>query len=89
MNKKKKRPISPVKRKWDDDRSRLVFRSVHMVSLLILLNRGYTSEELMLFNDEFNTVLSDICLGYLSFADIIDTIREETGLTLSDLQWEG
>jgi hypothetical protein len=90
MRKKKKTPTSPVKRKskWDDDRSKLVFRSVHMISLLVLLNRGRSPEELMSFNDDFNTVLSDVCSGHLSFADIIDTIKEETGLTLADLQWE-
>lgn len=88
MNKKRKSPKSPVKRKWDDDKSKLVFRSVHMVSLLVLLNKGCTPEELMLFNNDFNTILSDVCSGHLSFADIIDTIKEETGLTLEDLQWE-
>lgn len=89
MSKKRKPTIRPIKikRKWDDDKSRLVFRSAHMVSLLTLLNRGWSRDDLKQFNDEFNVVLLDVCSGYLSFSDIIDTINEETGLTLEYLEW--
>lgn len=74
------------KPEWDDDKTTLIFRSAHVVSLLVLLNRSWTSDELMRFNKEFNAIISDVCSGHLSFADIIDTINEETGLTIEDLE---
>lgn len=78
--------IRQQKKKEESERTMHAIQAVQMVSFLTLRNQGWGEKRLLKFSDEFNEILADVSSGHLSLTDIADTIYDETGLRLVDLQ---
>lgn len=73
------------KKKEETKRTLHAINAVKMVSLLVLRNEGWGKTRLQKFSNRFNTLLEDVSNGHLSLEDILETIKEETGITVDDL----
>ena len=62
------------------------FTVAKLVSVMILRDKGYGNKRIKEFSAEFNTLLQTVSEGYLTSADIADTIYEETGVSMDDLR---
>jgi len=57
-----------------------------MIALMVLRNQGWGESRIRRFSEQFNKLADDVALGRESLSEFADTIYDETGLTLSDIQ---
>lgn len=63
-----------------------VTEAVKMITLYALRRQGWGKKRLKAFSDDWNESIMDVSNGWYSLTDIMETLAEETGLTMEDLK---